>query len=364
MAKTYSAESDTILRALEDTFEQIEKGYIVPTDKRMVLESFDEYVIINAHFGTLVNRTLARLLAHVLSEKKGHAVGIQQDPYRIVLGTEGTIDCNYVLKTLKELVELNIEDLLGKASMKSGLFKRRMVQVAKRFGAMSRRVNFQNISLRKLFKSFEETAILEEALKETYGKDLDISNTIGVLEEIKKKEIEIVIVEPDEEATPITRIGMEKISRKTDLIPPEKIERILLESAKVRILNEYRTFVCTDCWRDIRTIRIKDLPKKLLCADCGKNTISILKVSEEEIKKIIKKGNKRLSSKEKEILESALESSELIKKYGKVAACVLSGKKIELSDAYGILNEENRISDKLFKLIMEAEKEALKRRFW
>jgi len=365
LAKIYPSDEITIQRAIEETLEQIMQGHPIPSDKQIIIEDVKDYIIINAHFGTSVNRTLARLLAHVLSEQVGHMVGIQQDPYRIIIQTDGFFNSDNVSRALADLANVKIEDLIKQASLKSGLFKRRMIQVAKRAGAISKRIKrSRGISLNRLLKSFEGTVILDEALKETYSKDLDLPNTLIILEEIKLGKIGIATIKARKGITPITRIGLERISRRTDLIPPEKIERILIEATEARILNEYKTIVCTNCWNQVKITQIKELPDRISCSKCSKPTIGMANESKETINKIIQKSKAHLSSKEKNLLENILETSNLIKEYGKVAACVLSGKRIEISDAYEILNQVSEISPDLFKLIMKAEKEALTKGFW
>jgi ATP-dependent Lhr-like helicase len=364
LAKKYPIDTEAITRALRETFEQVDNDQDVPSDKIITIEDWEDFVVIGAHFGTLVNRTLARLLGHVLSEETGQTVGIQQDPYRIVIQTMGSTDSQTVANLLARLPRMDVREMISKASMKTGLFKRRMVHVARRFGAISRWVDFSNVSLRQLMKSFEGTVILDEAFKETLEKDLDILNTIKILEEIRDGSAKIVVLKTKREATPVARIGIERISRKTDLIPPEKMKRILLESARVRILNEVRTFMCISCREFVEMIRVKDLPERFACPKCGSKAVAVLNESEEELAKIIAKKGRGLSARERGLLERAGETARLMEKYGKVAAYVLSGRRLTVEDAYAILRREKKISDRLFELIIESEKTALRRRFW
>jgi len=259
---------------------------------------------------------------------------------------------------------MDVREMISKASMKTGLFKRRMVHVARRFGAISRWVDFSNVSLRQLMKSFEGTVILDEALKETLEKDLDILNTIKILEEIRDGSAKIVVLKTKRKATPVARIGIERISRKTDLIPPEKMKRILLESARVRILNEVKTFLCISCREFVEMIRVKDLPEKFACTKCGSMAVAVLNESEEELAKIIAKRGRGLSAKERGVVEMGEETARLMEKYGRVAAYVLSGRRLTVEDAHAILRREKKVSDRLFELIIEGEKTALRRRFW
>jgi len=363
LAGSYPIDVDTLLEALKETFEQVDKGFPVPGDRRIVVEDWEDYVIANTHFGTSVNRTLARIIGHLLSEEIGYAVGVQQDSYRIVVQTGGRCDSEHIIKILKLLAEADVEQLASKASLKTGLFKRRMVHVARRFGAISRWVDFSNISLRQLMKSFEGTVVLDEALKETLEKDLDVPNTVKVVGEIRNGAIEIIRIKTGGEATPIARIGIERISQRTDLIPPEKMKRILLDSAKVRILNEVKTLVCTSCWKSIRMLRIKDLPRQLKCPECGSKALGALDQSDEDVARILEKGGRALSTREQSILRYARETALLVEKYGKTAVMVLAGKRIDLSDAEEILMEHKKPSDELFESIIEAEKNMLRRRF-
>src|SRR5215831_4032539 len=131
LSDKYSAEPTTISRALVETYDQCEEGLPVPSDKVLTIEEWDDFVIINSHLGTLVNRTLARLVGHVLSDEAGVSIGIQQDPYRIVLQTMGTVDCDDVRKAFLRLAGTEIDELAVTASKRTGLFKRRLVHVAR-----------------------------------------------------------------------------------------------------------------------------------------------------------------------------------------------------------------------------------------
>src|SRR5207249_3002711 len=261
LAEKYSADETTIRRALTETYEQCEEGLPVPSDRLLTIEEWDDFIIINSHLGTLVNRTLARLVGHVLSDEAGVSIGIQQDPYRIVLQTMGAVDADDVQKVLQRLAGTEVKELAVAASKRTGLFKRRLVHVARRFGAISKWTDFSSITLRQLAKSFEGTVIMDEAVRETLERDMDIPHTKEVLQAIARHEIQLKVVKTVAgEATPIARIGLERISRKTDLIPTEKLGQILVGSAKARILNEVKTIVCTNCWKYVEMKRVKDIP--------------------------------------------------------------------------------------------------------
>ena len=367
LAGRYPCDEETLQRAISETVEQVEDGYPVPTDRRIILEDWEDFTIIHANFGSLTNRTLAQMIGHILSERMGYAVAVQHDPYRIFIKTMGDVNSETVMEILNNLKSFSREaiwEVLVKATVKTGLFKRRMVHVARRFGALKKWVNFSNVSLRSLLKSFEGTVIYDEALKETLTKDLDFRNTLKVFDRLKRGDIEVVRLETGGRPTPIARIGIERTSMKTDLIPPERMRRILIESAKARLMNETRVFICTNCWDYVEMITIKELPDEPACPRCGSRELGILNVEEEKALPLIEKKGERLTKEEKRLREEAIEAAKLVSKYGKVAAIALSGRRLRIDDVKGILSKESRPTDRFFELIIEAERSALKRRFW
>ena len=363
LCKLYPANDETMRRALSETFEQVAAGLDLPTDKRVIVEDWEDFVIIHAHFGLLVNRTLARLVGHVLSEDLGLTIGVQQDPYRIVVQTSGAANAAKVGQVLQQLAKMDINALLVESSKKTGLFKRRLVHVARRFGAITRWVENGSINLRQLMRSFEGTVIMEEAYKETMEKDLDVSNTVSVLQQLGSS-IELTVAPRAAEASPIARIGIERISRKTDLIPPEKMKRILLESAKVRILNESRTLVCPLCLGYACIQRVKDMPTDFSCPKCKKGRLGITAEIPEFFERIEKKKGRNLSQSEEQTIDDLKASAALLGKYGKVAAYVLAGRRVGPGEAKVVLRRTSKVSDRLYEAIMEAERKVLRRRFW
>ncbi len=367
LAMKYPADEDTIARTLQETFQQIQKGYPVPTDKQLTIEDWEDFVIIHANFGSLTNRALAQLLGHHVSERTGHTVAVQHDPYRIFVQTLGTSSADDLLKLfdeLKQTSDLIIRDALTRATVKTGLFKRRMIHVARRFGALKKWADFSTLSLKQLLKSFEGTAIYEEALKETFAKDLDLQNLLRVIGELRRNELTIVKVKTQGTPTPVATVGLERVSMKTDLIPPERMRLILVDSAKARLLNETRSFVCTNCWDFLEMIRVKDLPDEPICPECGSNALGLLLTEETSARPLIEKKGERLTRAETKLRDQAIRTARTISKYGRTGAIALSARRVKPDDVEKILKRERTPTDRFFELVIEAERTALKRRFW
>jgi len=193
---------------------------------------------------------------------------------------------------------------------------------------------------------------------------LDLERAISVLAAVRDGTIEIGKLETVGDASPVARVGIEKVSMKTDLIPPERMKLILVESARARLLNEVRTFVCTKCWDYREMIRINDLPEKPVCPKCGSPALGILGRSEDGVQSLVDKRGEKLTKSETKIKRQAAKTARLLSKYGKASAVALCGRNLQVYDTEEILKKENGLSDHFFELITEAERASLKRKFW
>jgi ATP-dependent Lhr-like helicase len=366
LSERYPADKDTVMRALAETVEQVNAGLLVPTDKRIVLEDWEDFVVIHANFGSLANRALAQLLGDALSEKLGHGIVVQHDPYRIFVQTLGAANVARIIEVFDELCampEESVKAALTRSTVKTGLFKRRVIHVARRFGALKKWADFSSLSLQKLVTSFEGTPIYDEGLKEVFTKDLDADGLVNVLGSIRNGEIKLQALETGGNVTPVARVGLERVSMKTDLIPPDRMRAVLVESAKARLLNETGTFVCTNCWDYLEMVRVNDLPDRPKCPRCGSFAVGVLKVDEERAFPLVEKKGQKFTQSEEKLRVHAVETGQLVRKYGKVAVVALSARKIWASDVAGVLEKEPKLSDRFYELVLESERKALSKRF-
>jgi len=271
-----------------------------------------------------------------------------------------------IIEVFRESVtmpEAGIVETLKRSTVKTGLFKRRAIHVARRFGALKKWADFSNVSIQKLITSFQDTPIYEEGLKEVFSKDLDAIGLVTVLKRILQGEISLRAVDTGGTATPVARVGIERVSMKTDLIPPERMRAVLVESAKARLLNETGNFVCTHCWDYMEMIRIKDLPERLQCPNCGSNAIGMLKIDPDRTASLLDKRGEKLGKNEEKMHKIAMQTAVLIEKYGKVAAIALSARRVQTIDVLSILEKESKLTDNFYEAVMDVERKVLSKRF-
>ena len=358
----YPANVATIKRAIAELVDHHREGYRAPTDTRVVVEDWEDNVIIHANFGSLANRTLARIVGHLISEETGYPVGVQQDTYMVITQTVGDVDARYVARLLRSLADGDMEAVIGEAVTKTGLFKKRLINVARKAGALSKFANFSNITLGRLMKSFEDTIIFEEAMKDTLRQDLDVEATMGLLRRMADGDIEVAVLDTGGEVSPLGRLGVESITMKTDIVPPEKLTRIILESAKARIYNETRVLACLGRRDWLEERQTKDYPEKIVCPMCGSTEVGVFDRSMEEVSEL-QSTTKRSSKEPPWWWSRGVDASKLVSMYGRRAAIVASAKYVDLTEAWDILAETRGEDDEFFERIVEAEREALRRRF-
>ena len=363
LIQSYPCSMETITRALNEVVQHVKRGYPVPTDELLTLERWNEYIILHCSFGLLANRTFAMLLASALSDQTGAPVGVQQDPYRIVLKIGDTeVAPEDVKGIILDLATRSIEKLALNALVRSRLFKLRFIHVARRFGAIAKDASLSDLDLDNVIRSFEGSAVFDEALGEAQDKDVDIPLMGQLFKRLAEGKLKIAVIK-GKEVSPIAGI-VEVIKRGYELIPPERMHRVILNYVKARLLDESLTFVCTNCWAYTEVKRINDVEtERLQCPVCESKRIGALKADEREVRRGISK-DKTKSKQASRLANDAKKSAELIATYGKAALLALGGKGLAINDASDILKMEHEVNDHLIELIIEAEKEVLKQRFY
>jgi len=363
LSHMYSAKPETIKRVLKELVEHHRQGYPLPTDKRVLVENWGDNVVIHAHFGSLVNRTLANLIGHIISEAKGYPVGIQQDTYMIITQTVGEVDAQYVARLLRELAKRDLNDTIKESVTKTGLFKKRLINAARKAGALSKHANFSNITLGRLMKSFENTIIFEEAMKDTLRQDHDVETTLSLLQRMADGEIEVKVLDTGGDISPLTRFGVENISMKVDIVPPEKITKIIVESAKARLYNETRVLACLGKHDWLQEMQVSEFPEKIMCPICGSTEIGVFNRTPKEVAEMLARTKGRYRFKPPLWWKRGEDVSKLVSMYGRRAGIIAAAKRVENEVAWDILAETEGEGDEFFERIVEAERAALKKRF-
>jgi len=344
-------------RAVEKFIEYVASVGDAPlaTDQRITIESAREVIIVNACLGSKVNETLGQLISSLVSARLGQSVGVQTDPYRIVLEVPRSVNPQQILAILRPEDPDALEPLLRVILKNSAFLRWAFVYVAKKFGALRRDVDWESVSIPRLLKTFENTPLFEEVLDKVFWERLDIPRTIGVLRKIRAGELEVVVTR----MTPIGRAGLEGGRL---LITPSKADHATLMAVKARLEKESATFLCLNCkmsWREA----VKDLPAKIRCLKCQGLMVAVVAPYEKDkVMKLDLGGtDKESRSKAKRLFTNA----SLVMAHGKKAVLALMARGVGEDTAARILRGYHETEEDFLRDVLAAEiTYARTKRFW
>ncbi|MBI4010235.1 MAG: DEAD/DEAH box helicase [Candidatus Aenigmarchaeota archaeon] len=333
---------------------------VVPDDRTVLIEDFENLAVIHSCFGTNVNDTLGRGIVALLTSRVG-SVGLKTDPYRIMIQFQQK-NVNLIRDALFNTKPEHLQSYLEMSLSKSELFQWKFVHVAKRFGAISKWAEFGKVKMQRIIDDFVGTPIYKETLKELETEKLDVEKTIEVLKKIQNKEISVVF-KPG--LSPLGKIGVRH--KYAEVIGPEKPELEIFELYKQRLLNTKIRLVCVNCGNWEQVIVVKDVKDNLKCKKCEARTLAVLKHQWIGATKIIKKALRKspLTHEERTKYERAKERAEMFLVYRRKAAMAMAGRGIGPTTAKRILGKYHKDEDDLMRDMLDAERQFIKtKRFW
>jgi ATP-dependent Lhr-like helicase len=339
--------------------------YFLASSDTLVAEVFSHFVIIHAPYGSLVNETIGRLVASLVSAKIGASVFMRSDPYRICFQFPSSPDYKSIIKIIKTTDPEHIQPLLEITLKRSSLFSWKLAQVAKRFGAVSK--DAERYMLKRLLYAYEDTPLYEETIHEIVREKLDITRTQEILEKIQCNHISLVIHKSESDDP--SPMGLQAISNMgaSDIIFPKRAEREILKKLKKRLESKRIKLFCVHCGKWSATFTIKHLDEYPKCRLCGARFLAILYRRDKDTIKAIRKRLKKqkVTKEEEELIIRAKRSADLMLAYGKKAAVALAGRGLGPQTASRVLAKMHTEEEDLLRDILEAERTyARTRRFW
>ncbi len=305
LAEEHEIDYKTMKRAIKSVYEMARKRMPVPTDRRIIVEQAANLVVVHAHFGNRVNRTLARFLGYRIAEMTGLSAYVSEGPYRIVLRTEAR--ANDIASLLVASREEFLRELKS-AVEESRAFRWRLEQVARKMGVLEKEARLTKSLADKLLVGLRGTPVYEEALKEVMNRDLDVENALTAIESIQRGDIEVTTCDGP---SPLSMEHVRDLRSFMEPINPEKRQIISFLSFKMRIMNEFVTFGCLDC-SHVFSLPVRGIDR-LSCPICGSNNLSFDMISEEEMSSRLKRCSTGRGGKGCQNLKTG---ANLLKRYG------------------------------------------------
>jgi len=351
----YTADGDSISFAQRFLTEMDKNHSLVPSDTLITLENTGDGVVCNICAGHKTNEALGRILSILISARHGTTVGLDLDAYRVLLRLPSSIRSADVRDFILSLDPSHMPGILRLALKRTALFKWKLVQVAKKFGAIDPDADYEKISIQRLLEYFDGTVIQKEAFRELLSDYMDIETAASVVGRIKDGSIHVALGPP-------SMIGAGGLLSSRDQIPPPSADQAVLTTLKRRLDQDDVLLVCMNCrdWKS-RTVvsRVPDTPQ---CPKCGARLIAALKPYEDESFLSLRKSRK--TKEDRAIEQRFLKNANIVLSSGKKAVIALSARGVGPENASRILATLTD-GDAFYREIMKAERNFIQtHRYW
>ncbi|MBR9677671.1 MAG: hypothetical protein GOU97_00005, partial [Nanoarchaeota archaeon] len=339
---------------------------VFPDDQKILIEKFGDHVIIHACFGSKTNATIGRVMTALLSTELGSSVGLNVDPYRIIIRVPTAKDTDLVIKKFLELKPEWVKPILTQSLKNSTMFLWRFGHVAQRFGIIKKGSSMTKRWLEKLIDVYDQTPLVKEAMNEVLNDKMDVEKAEQAIKNMRKGSTEIKVSKDKE----VSQLGVEalmKTSMKEFMKPREAFQEVLNIVDK-RLIETRFSFTCTNCGTTLGSYRVRSIPENMKCHSCGARTLGFVNWFWDRDKlKVFKKKmrGEKLDKNEEKTVKNVLISADLFIAFGGLACYVMAGRGVGPRTAKRLLSKPYAEKKDLLRRIIEAEKNFLKtKKYW
>jgi len=334
------------------------RGFPLPTDKRVVVESTGKSAVINACFGHRVNETIGRVITSLLAARFGSSVAMEIDPYRIKLELPNVVSAKTIVQLINDVKPEFIEPLIEITLRNSMLLKWKIVHIARKFGVLERNVDYDRLNLSKLIDIYRDTPIYREAVREILHDKLDVQRAREVFTQVEAGDITVT-------TSKVSPIGSAGYSGARELLVPENADRSILQALKNRIMNDRIILFCVTCkkWESKRNVG--SVPEHPECPLCGSKFVAALKPWEDEEIVVLKKPEEIKTTEEKTRTKRVYRNANLVLSHGKKGVIALASRGLGPEYASKVIRKSRLNEEEFYRDILRYERHyTATRRFW
>lgn len=378
--------TDDVLHFLIENREKICR--VFPRDDLFIMELHNSEklsgsIIAFYHcLGTKASEAFSLAVSSVFRNEFGINTSYRAHQIGSIVFTSTQLKPNEVVKALRHLLHHSIngdlKNIVSRELINTSLFKKRLIDVAKRFGVISKNSDLSEV--RRIASTLLNIPVLvDEALRELFIDRIDMDSLEKFLKEIAlgKRKAKIVVTS---RASPflleISSLGSIGYIVKQSIMPRD----MLIEITKRRLMSGEMKLLCTLCYSTL-TINISEHIKEcqnifecyVSCPKCGSRALITVSKSNEKdittIKNVLEKlknvgDASKLKPEEKALAERIVKEARIIMENGIASIIALQGRGIGIETAKRILARSSDL-DSLIYNIIEQEKIFLKTyKYW
>ncbi len=371
LSQKLSVEKFTLRSSVQEVEQHVKQGAPLPTDKRIVIERYDRFLVIHACFGESVNRTFGCIFDAVLSDRE-IITGWWTDGYRILVETPRKLRRRQVeeLRTaLFDLTDEGVETAFQNYLDMKFPFSNRMKFIAARFGALQRGKTMSYENLSQLPTWFGNTPIYDETLREAKTEKVDLKRAKEILGLVESGKMEVRTVTSLEEPTPLAFHILSKFSETAELMAPKQVLLSNLDQMRMTIEAKTTRLLCMSCGEWTGEDKIRHLDEHPECGVCESRLLAPVRFNQDmdHLRAVLKKRveDRELTDDELKELTNARRTADLVLSYGKKAIVALEVRGIGPETAFRILGKMHIKENEFYMDLLKAKIHYLRtREFW
>ena len=269
---------------------------------------------------------------------------------------------------IRELVGKDVEELARAAVERSGIFKRRLIHVAKKCGAIAKEADYASVSISGPDGGAEGDARLRRGAQRDLPRRLRRAGRASPSSRRSRaKEIGVVVTrDRGHQPSPIARIGLEEVSRRGEIVSPERLRAIIRQSTEARVMESFLDGGLHQLLGVRRAEEGRETARPRGAPMCGKDTIGFTTESYEAVFSLALKARSRSrparqgpeDGRDAEEVGRALQGvrGRRARPHGREGHKALGGS--------GLLARKKKEGGDIIDCVIEGEREALKRRYF
>jgi ATP-dependent Lhr-like helicase len=329
---------------------------VMPTDEVATLEVGTERAVLNACLGHKANEALGTAFTGLLAARLGESVGVDVDPYRVILELPRRTRTRAVHDVVDELVGEPLEELMRTLVKNQPVLRFKLVHVARKFGVLDKEASAMNVNVDRLLEEFQDTPLHQEAVREVLHERLDVPRAEAFLDAIEAGEVDLV----KQAISPVGQAGFED---EMNLVTPGRATAEILRAMRDRLGDEKIVLACMHCGDWTRGTRVRRVEAPFECPRCGATVVTVVRPWRKDELDVVDKQDPSRS--DRESLEKLHTKASLLKAHGEEALLALVARGVGPQTAGRILGRQPEDEETLLRELMEAEIEyARTREFW
>ncbi|HZY93930.1 MAG TPA: DEAD/DEAH box helicase [Candidatus Bathyarchaeia archaeon] len=370
LSRIWPTELYGVRRVVEELEAHRATGAPVPTDRRILIEGFDRYIIIHTHYGDILNNSLGEAIEE-LFRRQGLVRMWWWDPYRILFEmVADTADLDLENLFMKQV--FGVEEPVLSGALHGVLHRHfpwhlQMKQIAERFGALQRGRLMYGDAMKELQVRFRLTPIYDETIREALEQRSDFEGVKKIFKQINEGQIDVQIFRSPDKPTPLAYHILYRHIDIPELVAPENVARDNMARLRVSIEGSVIDLLCFNCGTLTNGVSVANLPQQPTCTLCSSGLLAPVFWSSAYVAGLLrKKRNKEtLDETEQKALTNARRSADLVIAYGKKGIVAQSVYGIGPQTASRVLAKMHESDDEFYKELLEAKLQFITTRpFW